>query len=519
MNIYTYHILYIFTLEFLGCQRFEEKCLGGIQQINISPVMPQLLKSDYFSSTTVDTSENNNINYSNVLPFHLAYNDELDIFYNVAKSTNFCGYNTITELEKLIIAEDNDDQSIISKIDPDLNILYYINDAIVIVNISCLEVERVISSLKNSRAGWDEIPTFVAKKCVYSYLKPLTYLINRSFTEDVFPEELKLARVVPILKAGDPSQIANYRPISVLTFFSKVFEKIMYNCILKFMDDNHVFYEHQYGFRQKHSTQQAIITLVDKIITSLDKGDIVISVFLDLKKAFDTVDLHILLEKLYTYGIRGHIIKWFESYLYDRSQYVIYNNEYSETHPIKLSTLGPLLFIIYVNDICNISNFLFNIMYADDTSVLLSGDDLKDLTCLLNKELELLFIWLKSNKLSLNTQKTFYMLFHRARIKVNNLVVKINDSVLNRVNNMKYLGVIIDHKLKWCEHISYVKNKVSKGLGIIFKARVVFDQQCLLTLYNSFVYPYLIYCIEIWGTSSQIHLQPLFLLSPLLHPR
>ena len=263
----------------------------------------------------------------------------------------------------------------------------------------------------------------------------------------------RLARVVPILKAGDPSQIANYIPISVVTFFSKVFEKIMYNCILKCMDDNHVFYEHQYGFRQKHSTQQTIIIIVYKIITSLDKGDIVISVFLDLKKAFDTVDHHILLKKLYAYGIRGHIIKWFESYLYDRSQYVIYNNEYSETHPIKCgvpqgSILGPLLFIIYVNDICNISNFLFNIMYADDTSLLLSGDDLKDLRCLLNKELELLFIWLKSNKLSLNTQNTFYMLFHRARIKGNNSVVKINDSVLNRVNNMKYLGVIIDHKLK-----------------------------------------------------------------------
>ena len=111
-------------------------------------------------------------------------------------------------------------------------------------------------------------------------------------------------------------------------------------------------------------------------------------------------------------------------------------------------------------------------MNADDTSLLLSGDDLKDLTCLLNTELELLFIWLKSNKLSpLNTQKTFYMLFHRARIKGNNSVVKINDSVLNRVNNMKYLGVIIDHKLKWCEHISYVKNKISKGLGIIFSFR------------------------------------------------
>ena len=122
------------------------------------------------------------------------------------------------------------------------------------------------------------------------------------------------------------------------------------------------FYEHQYGFSQKNSPQQAIITLVDKITTSIDKGDIIISVFLDLKIAFDTVDHHILLKMLYVYGIRGHIIKWFESYLYDRSQYVIYNKEYSKTHHIKCgvpqgSILGPLLFIIYVNDICNISIF------------------------------------------------------------------------------------------------------------------------------------------------------------------
>ena len=140
------------------------------------------------------------------------------------------------------------------------------------------------------------------------------------------------------------------------------------------------------------------------------------------------------------------------------------------------SILGPLLLIIYVNDIGNISNLLFNIMYADDISVLLSGKKLNDLICLLNKELDLLSIWLNSNKLSLNTQNTFYLLFHRARIKGNTSVVKINDCVLNRVNIIKYLGVIIDHKLKWCEHISYVKNKVSKGLGIIFKARMFVDK-------------------------------------------
>ena len=186
-----------------------------------------------------------------------------------------------------------------------------IEHSIVITNISCtevnqvIEVKQVISSLKNSSAGWDEFPTFVAKKCVDGYIKPLTYLINTSFVEGIFPSELKLARVVPIFKGGDQAQLTNYRPISVLSFFSKVFEKIMYNHLLDFIDLNHIIYDHQYGFRQKHSTQQAIITLVDRITNSLDKGDIVISVFLDLKKAFDTVDHSTLLKKLYAYGIRG----------------------------------------------------------------------------------------------------------------------------------------------------------------------------------------------------------------------
>ena len=169
----------------------------------------------------------------------------------------------------------------------------YINSiehSIVITDISYTEVTQVISTLKKSSAGWDELPTFVAKKCISGYIEPLTYLINTSFTEGVFPKELKLARVVPIFKIGDKTELTNYRPISVLSFFSKVFEKIMYTHLLDFIEQNKIIYKHQYGFRQKHSTQHAIITLVDRITNSLDKGDIVISIFLDLKKAFDTVD-------------------------------------------------------------------------------------------------------------------------------------------------------------------------------------------------------------------------------------
>ena len=176
------------------------------------------------------------------------------------------------------------------------------------------------SSVNNYSAGHDELPPFVAKSCIDEYIEPLTHLINESLRTGICPSELKLARVVPIFKSGDPSLLTNYRPISILSFFSKVFERIVYDYLFDFISTNNILYDYQFGFRPKHSTQQAIITLIDKITKSLDNGDIVISLFIDLKKAFDTVDHRILLRKLYAYGIRGTMLKWIESYLSGRTQ-------------------------------------------------------------------------------------------------------------------------------------------------------------------------------------------------------
>ena len=242
----------------------------------------------------------------------------------------------------------------------------------------------------------------------------------------------------------------------------------MYNHIVSFMNKNDVLYDQQFGFRQKYSTQQAIIMLVDKITRCLDAGDIVISVFLDLKKAFDTVYHHILFKKIYAYGILGKVLKWFHSDLFNRSQYVIYDDMQSDTHHVKCgvpqgSIMGPLLFIIYMTDICNVSKFLYTILYSDDTCVLLNGKELNNLIQPMNTELDLLSSWLKSIKLSLDTHKTFFQLFHRARMKTNNSVnIIVDKCVLNKVTSIKYLGVIIDHKLNWIEHIFYVKKKFKR---------------------------------------------------------
>ena len=195
-----------------------------------------------------------------------------------------------------------------SHIDP----LPYVNfniNSIVTTDISCNQIREVINSLNKSSPGHDELPPFVAKTCMEGYIEPITHLVNESLKSGIFPSELKLARVVPIFKSGDPSLLTNYRPISVLSFFSKILEKIVYNIVFDFLCENEMLYDYQFGFRSKHSTQQALITFVDNVTKSLDGSNIVISLFIDLKKAFDTVHHRILLRKLYAYGIRGILLK------------------------------------------------------------------------------------------------------------------------------------------------------------------------------------------------------------------
>ena len=286
----------------------------------------------------------------------------------------------------------------------------------------------------------------------------------------------------------------------------------MYAFITKY----NILYEYQFGFRRKHSTNHAIITLVDRLTKALDSGKMVIGVFLDLKKAFDTVNHSILLKKLYQYGIRGSCLNWIKSYLQNRSQYVYYNKTKSNIEPISCgvpqgSILGPLLFVLYINDIKSISKKLFTLLFADDTSAFIEGDNLHELLNILNEELNSLYDWLCMNRLTINVNKTHYMVFHRARIKDNPTCnVLIHNEPIDHVKHTKFLGVMIDSKLNWSEHIKHISTKVSKGIGIINKAKKYMNRKGLLNLYNSLVYPYLLYCIEVWGKTDNYITEPLF---------
>ena len=281
-----------------------------------------------------------------------------------------------------------------------------------------------------------------------------------------------------------------------MSVFSKVFEKIMYNHLINFINKHNILYKYQFGFRKRHSTNHAIITLVDKISTALDRGNVVIGCFLDLKKAFDTVNHSILISKLYKYGIRGNSLQWFKSYLANRQQFVQIHTSKSNTETVTCgvpqgSILGPLLFILYINDLSNVSDVLLPILFADDTSVYIEAENESLVISILNEELEKINTWLKANKLTLNLDKSHYMVFHRGKRKIDFDTPSLNHISLKRVKFTKFLGVIIDDQLKWSNHILYIKNKIAKGFGIILRARKFFNRKTLQNLYHSFIFPYL----------------------------
>ena len=243
-------------------------------------------------------------------------------------------------------------------------------------SVSDNDIIKVIDSLKlKTSYGIDQISNKLLKYLKNELSSPISRIINQCFLTGVFPEKLKIAKVIPLYKKKDKTLLENYRPVSILSSVSKVFERTMYNQIYQYFSDNKLFYQSQYGFRQNHSTEFATIELVDRLISEMENNEIPLNIYLDLSKAFDTLDHAILLEKLKHYGIKDRALDLLESYLTNRQQYVHLNDTTSDLLPIitgvpQGSILGPLLFIIYVNDLSNASNFFYPIIYADDTTLM-----------------------------------------------------------------------------------------------------------------------------------------------------
>ena len=379
--------------------------------------------------------------------------------------------------------------------------------------VSTAQVIKIIKELKVSSAGYDNIHINLLKSSCQVIGPIIMQIVNQSLTTSIFPDKLKVARLIPLFKSGDRKIVKNYRPISILPSVSKIVERIVYKQLFEHLTLNKILVDEQFGFRPNRSPQKAILKLLDYIINALDNNEACIGVFLDLSKAFDALDHNILLDKLRHYGVRNKELEWFKNYLYNRKQFVEIGVDKSDTKNIRYgvpqgSTLGPLLFLIFVNDLSNVSEKLFKILFADDTNFLLSDKDINNLCNTLNNELYAVNLWFKVNKLTKNMDKTHAVAFTK-RNHNNGLNILLDDKVLPIEDETKFLGIKIDKKLSWKSHIQFTRNKISKVIGVISKVKQLLTRKALVDLYYSYIFPYLQYCNIAWGTANKTALQPL----------
>ena len=386
--------------------------------------------------------------------------------------------------------------------------------SIFIKNVDENEIISIVSKFKNKKSTDSSgIDMSIIKSIIDTIAAPFTHICNISFLTGIFPTQMKIAKVIPIHKSGDKHSFTNYRPISLLSQFSKIIEKLFATRLDSFVDKHQLLSNHQYGFRSGRSTSMAVMEVVEALSSGIENKEYAVGVFIDLKKAFDTIDHRILLQKMERYGIRGVASEWLKSYLQERQQYVHIKNTNSDTQKVthgvpQGSVLGPKLFIIYINDICTALKSLKCVLFADDTSLYSTGKDLDQLINTVKGELEALKKWFDANKLSLNLSKTKYMIFSNKKIN-NDVKLTINDMEIERVYDIKFLGVIIDSKLNWKAHVGNVKSKISKTIAILYKIKDFINNNSLYTLYCSLILPYLNYCVEVWGNTYKTIIKPI----------
>ena len=373
-------------------------------------------------------------------------------------------------------------------------------------------VEELISishALKTTHsAGLDEIDPSIMHPCINYIAAPLTTIFNCSLSTGIVPSALKIAKIIPILKQGNKEDINNYRPISILPYFSKLLEKLMYNRLYDYVTKMKILFPSQHGFQSGHSTSMALLSIQENISSVIDKNEFSIGIFLDIAKAFDTVDHNILFTKLENIGIRGLVLDWFKDYLTNRKQVVSCQGNLSELMTIKFgvpqgSILGPLLFLLFINDLPNASALANFILFADDSNVFFSDKSYDSLYQTANQELLKIADWFRSNKLSLNLNKTNYILFcsHRKKIPDIQGSIQLNNFIIPQVISVKFLGVHLDQHLTWNAHTSQIASKISKNMGILSKISYLLPTQLRLNLYYSLIHPYLSYCNMIWASN------------------
>ena len=366
----------------------------------------------------------------------------------------------------------------------------------------------------NKATGLDRIPYKLLKLSSSIVGPSLAYVFKCCIDAEIFPNEWKIAKVTPLFKKGFKRELGNYRPISVLPLVSKIFEKIIYRQLYDYLQDNSLLNTYQSGFRSMHSTLTALLETTNNWSINIDNGLLNGVLFIDLKKAFDTIDHEIILRKLANYGVDRSALRFFASYLCNRSQKCSVNGALSSASKLTYgvpqgSILGPLLFLIYINDLPNCLDISCAKMFADDTNITVPGCTFAELEQATNSELNNLYNWLKANKLSLNIAKTELMVIStRQKFLAENcseINIQLDGHPISRVEHTKSLGLNIDDRLSWSNHIKDLCKKISSAIGALRRIRPLISQSTEVQIYNALIQPHFDYCAPVWdGLSSYL---------------
>jgi hypothetical protein len=402
------------------------------------------------------------------------------------------------------------------------------------VPVSQAELTNAINDLQSKKStDLNNISMHLVKTVLTPIISPLLHIFTKSLEQGVVPEKFKIAKVIPVFKSGDPLDMNNYRPISLLCSFSKILEKIVFIRLMKYLNDHNLLSKDQFGFRPRHSTFHPMLDILNRASNALNNKKHMLIIFCDLKKAFDTCDVDVLLGKLRKLGVKNLELAWFKSYLTNRSQYVSIDDHNSILLQILTgvpqgSILGPLLFLIYINDLPECSDFLSK-LFADDTALILCEDDLENLVLRANLEFQKVCKYFRSNKLSLHPDKTKYIIIsnskvvHETTTKIyinNNNLGQNEQSLIHEIKRVlptdnipaiKYLGVYFDPYLNFKYHVQQISSKLSRALFQIRRVKNILSKESLKTLYYSLFHCHIVYAIEIWSSASKSLINDLFL--------
>jgi hypothetical protein len=356
----------------------------------------------------------------------------------------------------------------------------------------------------SSSIGTDGLSPLIIKSNSSLIGHQLAFIFNLSFTQGVFPKLLKSSIVIPIFKGGSHSEPGNYRPISILTIFSKLLEKLYYNRLTSFINYHGILHNNQFGFRKHKSTSLAVANVLSSLITKIKTNKKVAFVLLDLKKAFDFINHDLLLMKVKHYGIRGLPLLWLYSYLSNRTQKVKVNDSISNVLPVSAgvpqgSILGPMLFILFINDV-----FQFNAtncelyLYADDTAIIFAADNVIELQSCVDCFFAQYSSWCMHNCIVVNPAKSNFLLYN-----TDNVVISIDGQMINNTNCAKYLGLYIDNRLSWNYHVSHVTKQCCVKIGVLKKVLPCLPSCVVPLYYNSFIRSCFSYCLMFWYNNDR----------------